>query len=638
MIVKDEAHIIHESLTCTLPLIDTYCIVDTGSTDNTIQKIKDFYQSNGIQGEVHERPWKNFGHNRSEALALCDGNMDYALVIDADDLIEFPPNAKDIIHELLIKTNANCCNILIKQETIDYWRGQLFKCNDGWGYVGVLHEYPSNNKPNVVKVELPRDIFMISRRLGARSLTGDKLKRDIAVLTQGLIDEPDNDRYVFYLAQSYKDYGDPLNALKYYKKRFHMGRWAEEAWFSAYQVGMLYKQVGNIHKFEYWLQRAHDMRPWRAEPMYHLTEYFRHSGKLYKAYEYYKIGSQIKYPYQDVLFVEKMPYNSGFAYEKTIIDYYVHDNKKIGLRDSIEYLIKTCNLVESVLRNLSFYAAPISTKIKPLSISNPFGSKFRPSGINVLTYPYANVRYVNYLIPENNHYRTSDGTHIQTHNAYINIETGDVIAKMDDASITLPRIETQVKGLEDIRLFTQGTQLKFIATNIREYDPMIRMITGNYGIQTATYSDVSVLPSPESRGCEKNWLPIPHTDHIIYDWSPLTVMKLDGTILSKHSVPPVFSLFRGSASPVEVNNKWIAMVHIVDFNTTRKYYHLFVELERDSYMPTRISTPFVFKKPTIEYCTSMYLKDSTIVCYPSLMDSDPYQLTIDLACIDWVNI
>ena len=41
MIVKNEEHIIHESLTCTLPLIDTYCIVDTGSTDNTVQKILD---------------------------------------------------------------------------------------------------------------------------------------------------------------------------------------------------------------------------------------------------------------------------------------------------------------------------------------------------------------------------------------------------------------------------------------------------------------------------------------------------------------------------------------------------------------------------------------------------------------------
>jgi glycosyltransferase involved in cell wall biosynthesis len=107
MIVKDEAHIIHESLKATLPLIDTYCIVDTGSVDDTIQKIRDFYSDKGISGEIHERPWKNFGHNRSEALKLCDGKMDYILVIDADDLMGFPSNGKDVLTSLLEKEQPN---------------------------------------------------------------------------------------------------------------------------------------------------------------------------------------------------------------------------------------------------------------------------------------------------------------------------------------------------------------------------------------------------------------------------------------------------------------------------------------------------------------------------------------------------
>jgi glycosyltransferase involved in cell wall biosynthesis len=120
MIVKNEAHIIHESLTCTLPVISTFCIVDTGSTDNTIQKIKDFYSEKGIEGEVHERPWKNFGHNRTEALRLCDGKMDYALVIDADDLMGFPENANKIITDVLLNERPNYCQILIKQDGLEY--------------------------------------------------------------------------------------------------------------------------------------------------------------------------------------------------------------------------------------------------------------------------------------------------------------------------------------------------------------------------------------------------------------------------------------------------------------------------------------------------------------------------------------
>jgi len=91
MIVKDESHIIHEVLECVRHLIDTWCIVDTGSTDNTIQIIRNFFDIHDIQGELHEREWKGFGLSRSEALKLCDGKMDYILMIDADDLIVMNP-------------------------------------------------------------------------------------------------------------------------------------------------------------------------------------------------------------------------------------------------------------------------------------------------------------------------------------------------------------------------------------------------------------------------------------------------------------------------------------------------------------------------------------------------------------------
>ena len=43
MIVKNESKIIKRLLETVLPLIDTYCICDTGSTDNTIDTIQTFY-------------------------------------------------------------------------------------------------------------------------------------------------------------------------------------------------------------------------------------------------------------------------------------------------------------------------------------------------------------------------------------------------------------------------------------------------------------------------------------------------------------------------------------------------------------------------------------------------------------------
>lgn len=80
MIVKNEAHVIERCLASARPLVDRWSIVDTGSTDGTQQRIAEIMA--GLPGTLHERPWKNFDHNRTEALARTEG-CDHSLFIDA---------------------------------------------------------------------------------------------------------------------------------------------------------------------------------------------------------------------------------------------------------------------------------------------------------------------------------------------------------------------------------------------------------------------------------------------------------------------------------------------------------------------------------------------------------------------------
>ena len=65
MIVKNEEHIIEETLECMKKYIDYYIIADTGSTDNTKLVIKNFFDKVGIEGEIHDIPWKDFGVSSS---------------------------------------------------------------------------------------------------------------------------------------------------------------------------------------------------------------------------------------------------------------------------------------------------------------------------------------------------------------------------------------------------------------------------------------------------------------------------------------------------------------------------------------------------------------------------------------------
>ena len=84
MIVKNESHVIARCLSAARPLVDAWCIVDTGSSDGTQARVRELMV--GLPGTLHERPWRDFGHNRSEALELARAQgCDNLLILDPDE-------------------------------------------------------------------------------------------------------------------------------------------------------------------------------------------------------------------------------------------------------------------------------------------------------------------------------------------------------------------------------------------------------------------------------------------------------------------------------------------------------------------------------------------------------------------------
>src|SRR5271155_988950 len=133
MIVKNEAPVIRRCLDSVLPIIDHWVIVDTGSTDGTQDIIREHLKD--LPGELHERPWRDFAHNRSEALTLARPHAAYSLIIDADDVLEIPAGFQ--VPEL----TADSYVLDIQDTTIRYQRTQVVRNTRPWRYVGVLHEF-----------------------------------------------------------------------------------------------------------------------------------------------------------------------------------------------------------------------------------------------------------------------------------------------------------------------------------------------------------------------------------------------------------------------------------------------------------------------------------------------------------------
>ena len=642
MIVKNEAHIILEGLNCIYPLIDTYVIVDTGSTDNTKELIKTFFDSKGIQGHICDSEWKDFGTNRSEALQLCSTSsigVDYVIVMDADDLISFDVGYKTKLINFLTLEMPNAVSILIDQNQTRYYRTQIFKTNDNWKYVGVVHEYPTNDNPNSKIMKITEEsFFMTSRRLGDRNKNPNKMKKDIEVLLKGLESEPNNSRYVFYLAQSYKDDYNFPKAIEYYRKRFELGGWFEEVYYSAYMIVLCNLSLGDVIEAEYWTQKAFVAHPKRAEALYLLVKHFRTLGQFYKCYHYIEQGRKIAYPKDDVLFIEKFPHEGGFEYDASIVEYYLFSEKSRGLRTTFRYLSKQDEYKDNVISNMRFYVEKVKGERKELKITvgDPL---FHPTAISLIDFPYANVRFVNYTI-NGDSYDAKDGGKVITKNAHLNLETGECVEMTLDK---VPPFESKVSGIEDVRVWGSGEKLRFTGVSYYEYiQPMVSVVHGEYNLQTHQLSNIVGVNSPFNQ-TEKNWVNVSGTEDFVYGWHPLRVGKIRGNqiiFFKSIETPKYFSLFRGSTPSVEVDGCLLFLVHMVEYSTPRKYYHLFVQLEKETFRPLKVSLPFYFQKNEIEYCISMRVVGShtVIECFITLNDKDPCSMLIKLSDIIWMEV
>lgn len=220
LMIKNEELIIERCLTSILKLVDGICITDTGSTDNTVLIVNKYLKKLEIPSKLYQDVWKDFGHNRSNsflnALDFCkelnwDLNKTYGLLLDADMKLIICNFDK---HEL----NAVGYNIIQSNSHLDYYNTRLVRMDYDWKCIGVTHEYWNSNDNKL----LNKDKIYIND-VGDGGCKTDKISRDIRLLEQGIKDEPNNARYYFYLAQSYKDNGEFKKSIEHYKIRIKLG-------------------------------------------------------------------------------------------------------------------------------------------------------------------------------------------------------------------------------------------------------------------------------------------------------------------------------------------------------------------------------------------------------------------------------
>lgn len=299
MIVKNEGARIERCLASVRPYIGAWTIIDTGSTDGTRKLVAKALE--GIPGKFRRRPWVDFGTNRSQALAHARGTADWLLTLDADMTVEIDPDFEP--------DPALDCYMIEMRDSGQSWRLPLLLRGDlPWASRGAVHEY-------TVRTDASAYIGRVTDKVRVTfpSTPASPTKRHwhAGMLEEELLVNPDNARAVFYLAQTYRELGDP-RAIELYQRRMLMGGTPEEVFYATYRAALLEPD---------WparalaLMGAWEARPARLEPLHALVRELNAHGLHEAAYRLSRVPVE---PPSDMLFVETYVWEYGMAFERSI--------------------------------------------------------------------------------------------------------------------------------------------------------------------------------------------------------------------------------------------------------------------------------------------------------------------------------
>jgi glycosyltransferase involved in cell wall biosynthesis len=288
MIVKDEEKDIERCLKSVHKYIDYWVIIDTGSKDKTIKKIKSLMKNRfKVPGELHERPWVDFSHNRNEALEIAETKADFVMFMDADDVFKTDPG----FNLDFLSSDHLCYNCAFSVRNTSFERTLMVKSNEGWKYKGVLHEY-------IVKISPDEDLKFIGFAENCRMFASasplkrfnsekEKYLNDALILEQEMIKDPDNTRNQFYLAQCYADAGLTDLAIDNYEKRIQMGGWDQEIYISLFRrAGHIINNGCSEERAIHEMSRAWEYMPYRYEAAAALMSMLVSNGRASLAFSY----------------------------------------------------------------------------------------------------------------------------------------------------------------------------------------------------------------------------------------------------------------------------------------------------------------------------------------------------------------
>jgi len=332
-IMKDESHVANRMLDSLKGFVDGICVVDTGSTDNSIELVKSWGEKNGVETYVFERPFDDFEKSRNFSIQKAketflnrnDGHTYYGFWIDFDEQLILHDN----FNKSKIDKDLYMFNTFIGQ--MKYTRNELYKLDKPFRFYGPVHEFIVCDDQNITSGLMEGLHINVSMDGNSwQSNISSKYLSHAHKLEAYISENRQDPRWIFYTAQSYHDSASMQNnpeenkerlrrSLRYYKERTERtDGYAEEIYYAHYRMGSIMKTLEEPWNLT--LQqclKAYAIDPLRGESIKLIIDYYLQMGEWNLAYLYTKFGYENfhnKNPYPTrLLFVEETLYTWKFA-------------------------------------------------------------------------------------------------------------------------------------------------------------------------------------------------------------------------------------------------------------------------------------------------------------------------------------